>query len=415
MTTARNHRHVGVRAVFSAALGAALALTVASCQASGDVTPRAKGKLGHPTQPVPSTTPRPDPAPRLVLSFGHHATDVAVDTVVTVGAADGNLTAVRLRPARGGEPLPGSMVKRGTTWRATDLLEPDMTYRINATVVDTSGRITDKKTQFRTAALTLDEQTYPRFTPGDGATVGVGMPAIVQFDVPVTDRASIERHLQVTSTPQVRGSWHWVSDTEVHWRPQHLWPMGTAVQVAANINGVDAGNGIYGQLDRSSSFTVGDEVISKVNVATHRMRVYLNGALARTIPVTAGKRGFETRSGTKVIVEKVLLKHMDAATIGIEPGDPEYYDIPDVHFAMRVTYSGEFLHAAPWSVADQGVSNVSHGCVGMSLSNAKWLFKHSQVGDVVRVSGTDRLLEEGNGWTDWNVSFQQYKAGSALS
>ena len=145
------------------------------------------------------------------------------------------------------------------------------------------------------------------------------------------------------------------------------------------------------------------------------MRVFRNGTLARTIPITAGKPGFETRSGTKIIVEKVRTKQMDAATIGIERDDPEYYNIPDVQFAMRVTYTGEFLHAAPWSVSDQGRANVSHGCIGMSLDNARWLYEQSHPGDLVKVTGTERQLEYGNGWTDWNVSFKEYKAGSALS
>ena len=41
---------------------------------------------------------------------------------------------------------------------------------------------------------------------------------------------------------------------------------------------------------------------------------------------------------------------------------------------MRLTYSGEFLHAAPWSVGSQGYANVSHGCTGMSTANAQWLY-----------------------------------------
>jgi len=141
----------------------------------------------------------------------------------------------------------------------------------------------------------------------------------------------------------------------------------------------------------------------------------VNGKLARTIPITGGKPGFETRSGTKLIIEKFEVKRMDAATVGIQPGDPEYYDIPDVEYAQRVTYSGEFLHAAPWSVYAQGSYNVSHGCVGMSTENGAWLYSITHRGDPVEVTGTSRGLEQGNGWTDWDISFKQYKQGSALS
>ena len=145
------------------------------------------------------------------------------------------------------------------------------------------------------------------------------------------------------------------------------------------------------------------------------MTVSVNGADVKTIPITGGKAGFETRSGTKVIMEKFQQLRMDANTIGIEPGDPNYYDIPDVKFAMRETNSGEFLHAAPWSVGSQGKANVSHGCIGMSTANAQWLFGIAKVGDPVVVTGTNRGLEAGNGWTDWNVSYDKWKSGSALA
>ncbi|HLL08728.1 MAG TPA: Ig-like domain-containing protein [Nocardioidaceae bacterium] len=421
MTAVRSHRQTGVGTVLPTLLVAALAVSTASCQARGDDPPRAdapksQGTPMQPTQSAPTTAVSPaEIPPRLTVNVTRGAADVAVDTTVAVEVDGGRLTRVRVTPRRGGPPLAGSLAPGEAAWRASELLEPDTTYQVEAHAVSKTGERAAKTVEFRTVALTLDEQTYPAFTPVDGATVGVGMPAIVHFDVPVTDRASIEARLDVTSTPRVEGSWHWVNDNEVHWRPKRLWPVGAEVHVTADINGVDAGNGIYGQHDRSSSFTVGDSIISKVNVATHQMRVFRNGTLARTIPITAGKPGFETRSGTKIIVEKVRTKQMDAATIGIERDDPEYYNIPDVQFAMRVTYTGEFLHAAPWSVSDQGRANVSHGCIGMSLDNARWLYEQSHPGDLVKVTGTERQLEYGNGWTDWNVSFKEYKAGSALS
>jgi lipoprotein-anchoring transpeptidase ErfK/SrfK len=141
--------------------------------------------------------------------------------------------------------------------------------------------------------------------------------------------------------------------------------------------------------------------------------VWRNGSKARVIPVTTGKDGFLTRNGIKVILEKHTLKVMDSRTIGIYPGDPEFYEL-DVPYAMRVTWSGEFVHSAPWSVGSQGRDNVSHGCVGMSPSNAIWLFNQSTVGDVVKVVGSPRRLEPGNGYTDWNVSWSEWLEGSAL-
>ena len=252
--------------------------------------------------------------------------------------------------------------------------------------------------------------------PLAGQTVGVGMPVIIRFDVPVTDKASIEKHLKVTSAPAQPGAFHWISDNEVHWRPKNYWRPGTDVSVNADIGGVSAGNGIYGQKDRTMKFHVGDSMVSKVDMNTHQMKVFRNGKLIRTIPITTGEQPkFTTRSGIKVIVEKFRHKRMNSETIGIDPSSADGYDLDDVEYAMRVTYSGEFVHAAPWSVGSQGSANVSHGCTGMSTSNAEWFYNNSKVGDVVQYTGTDRGTDLTNGFGDWNENFADYRAGSALS
>ena len=181
------------------------------------------------------------------------------------------------------------------------------------------------------------------------------MPVVVSFDVPVTDRANIEKHLHVTTTPEQPGTWHWLSDSEVHYRPKKYWKAGTQVDVNLDINGVEAGNGIYGQEDRDVQFQVGDAHIYKVDTRTDQMKVFSNGKLLRTIPITTGQQPkFTTRSGIKVIIEKFDSKRMNSETVGIPVDSADGYDIDNVQWAMRVTYSGEFVHAAPWSVASQG-------------------------------------------------------------
>ena len=310
--------------------------------------------------------------------------------------------------------LPGTLSADGASWVADGRLEPGTTYRVDTVALRADGKERRTRSSFSTVDLTLDEQTYPSIAPLAGETVGVGMPVIVTFDVPVTDRASIEKHLTVTSVPKQRGSWHWLSGQEVHWRPAKYWQAGTDVTVDADINSIPAGAGIFGQESRQVSFHVGDAVISKVNAQTHQMQTFINGQLARTTPITTGKPGFTTRSGVKVIIEKFREKRMNSETVGIASDDPEAYDIDDVEYAMRVTYSGEFLHAAPWSVGSQGYANVSHGCTGMSTANAKWLYDHSKRGDVVEYTGTDRPMTLDNGYGDWNASYADYAAGSAL-
>jgi lipoprotein-anchoring transpeptidase ErfK/SrfK len=408
----RARRHV-------AAVAGLLALSVVTAACSTDGTPDRSGSRPGSAKPADAASAPTSAAPAAsAVSFTTNVAKkrgVKVDKVVKLTAADGTFSQVTVRAGKGDDRLDGTLSGDRTTWTSTEALEPDTRYRVVAVAEDADGVRATKRSSFRTEHLSLDQQTFPSFAPLGGETVGVGMPVIVRFDVPVTDKASIERHLTVTNTSNQQGAWHWISDSEVHWRPKTYWKPGTDVTVKADINSVPAGNGVYGQVSRSTSFHVGDSVISKVNVLTHRMKVFVNGRLMRTIPVSAGKPGFITRSGIKVIVEKFRHKRMDAATTGISKDSPEYYNLSNVEYAMRVTYSGEFIHAAPWSVGSQGSANVSHGCVGMSTENAAWLYSISKRGDVVDVTGSDRHMTLDNGYGDWNDTFAQYRQGSALS
>jgi lipoprotein-anchoring transpeptidase ErfK/SrfK len=342
-------------------------------------------------------------------------TDVPVSTLLTVSAHDGRLSTVDVTGSGAVGALTGAIAGDGSQWKADDRLEPGTTYTVKASVRGDDGELVTKRQQFTTQALSLDQQTYPSVAPLPGETVGVGMPVMVTFDVPVTDQASIEKHMKVTSTPAQVGTWHWISDTEVHYRPKKYWKAGTTVDVDLDINGVDAGDGIYGQEDREVGFTIGDAHIYKVDTRTDQMKVFSNGKLLRTIPITTGQQPkFTTRSGIKVIIEKFDSKRMNSETVGIPVDSADGYDIDNVQWAMRVTYSGEFVHAAPWSVASQGHANVSHGCTGMSTSNADWLYHMTVRGDVVDYTGTDRPMEPTNGYGDWNIPWDEYKAGSAL-
>ncbi|QSR31778.1 hypothetical protein CFI00_14940 [Nocardioides sp. S5] len=382
----------------------ALAGTLLACSADGS----ASGG-DRPGASATSATPAPEPV-RLTTSFAD-PTGVPIDAPVTVGTSGGTLDGVRVTSAAGS--VDGSVA--GGRWTASTLLEPGTDYTITASATRSDGRSVKRTRTFRTVDLTLDEQTFAAVAPLDGETVGVGMPVVVTFDLPVTDRALFEKHMQVSSTPSQRGSWYWLSDREAHWRPATYWKPGTDVSVDLDINSLPAGNGIYGQESRSIDFSIGDAVVSKVDVRTHTMRTFINGELARTMPISAGKAGWETRSGTKVIIEKFRRKRMNAATIGVDESDPEYYDLANVQYALRVTYSGEFLHAAPWSTGSQGSANVSHGCVGMSVADAAWLYERTSRGDVVEVVGSERQMTLENGYGDWNLSPADWKSGSALS
>lgn len=157
-------------------------------------------------------------------------------------------------------------------------------------------------------------------------------------------------------------------------------------------------------------------MIAVTDAAAHQLTVYKNGEEIKQIPVTTGKPGFETRNGVKVVLAKERFVRMRSTTVGIAEGSSESYDL-DVHFATRVTWSGEYVHAAPWSVGSQGYANVSHGCVGMSTANAEWFFDTFRPGDLVEVvnSEGDTMEPFGNGFGDWNVTWDKWREGSALT
>ncbi|MBC7629968.1 Ig-like domain-containing protein [Aeromicrobium sp.] len=349
----------------------------------------------------------------LTANVAPKADGVEVKTIVSASATHGIISTARLATVDGKTTIAGSVA--GSSWVAGDRLEPSTTYRLSVTGRGDDGKEQTLSRTFSTQALSLAQQTYPSVAPLRGETVGVGMPVIVTFDVPVKNRALFERNMTVESTPAVRGSWDWFSDREVHFRPQTFWPAHARVNVSLRLNGLPAGGGVYGQQDQDIDFKVGREIISVVNIAKHRLKYTVDGRVGKTIPVTTGDSGHATREGTKVIMEKFSSIDMDAATTGVDSEDPGYYNIKDVRWAMRVTNSGEFLHAAPWSVGAQGSANVSHGCTGMSTADAAWLFQHSRRGDVVRYVNGSRQLEDRNGWTDWNVPWSEWVRGSALS
>lgn len=378
-------------------VGAVLLVTLGACTAA--------------RSEQPSASPTQQPA-TVSANVEDQASDVPVDTVVSVEVQHGTVTEASLTSSDGKQVVKGE--GGDGRWAATSRLEPGTAYTLTAQAEGTDGKPAKLVRTFTTRALTLDQQTYPAVAPLANETVGVGMPVIVTFDVPVENKKLFEQHMHVTSTPKVEGAWHWMSDTVVHYRPKEFWPAGTKVSVDLDLNSLPAGNGVYGQQDQHVPFTVGRRIVSTVDVARHTLTTNIDGRDVRTIPVSTGKPGHETRGGTKVIMEKFASVDMDAASTGVSESDPDYYDISDVRWAMRVTNSGEFLHAAPWSVGSQGRENVSHGCVGMSTADAQWIYDQSRRGDVVKFVNSGRSLEQNNGWTDWNTRWSDWVQGSAL-
>jgi lipoprotein-anchoring transpeptidase ErfK/SrfK len=335
---------------------------------------------------------------------------VDVGQPLTISAVNGRLADVKVT-GKNGQKVKGRISRDGTTWTSRKpTLAFGATYTVAATAVDTRGLPTSATGSFST--LTPERLIHATVTPADSDVVGVGMPIVVNFDHDIADKAAAEAALTVRTSTPVVGAWNWQTDSQVQFRPKNYWPGNTDVEVDAALKGVSLGKGAYGGNDATTAFAFGPSMVTKVNAAGHYATVYRNGEAVRTIPVTTGKSGFETRSGVKVILTKEPSRVMDAATGGTATNSSEYYRL-EVHYAMRMTWSGEFLHAAPWSVGSQGSANVSHGCVGMSTDNAIWLYNESDIGDVVEVTGTSREQEVGNGIGIWNLSWKEWKDGSA--
>jgi lipoprotein-anchoring transpeptidase ErfK/SrfK len=331
---------------------------------------------------------------------------------VTVGVEGGSLTRVAVNDAEGSR-VPGDYDADRTTWTASEYLLPDMRYQIEAAARGRSGRTATIEQAFHT--ITPAAVLGTDITPLDGQTVGVGMPLVVKFSEPAADaeaRAAMEERLVVETSRQVEGAWHWFDGQELHYRPRVYWPAGTAVTLRINTLGATNGNGAWGIKNKVKRFGIGRSVVTKTDLGTDRMKVYVDGKLARTIDVTGGRRGWETRHGTKVVLERRRNINFRNQAIGA----PEEYDLI-APYGLRLTWSGEFMHSAPWSTASQGEENVSHGCVGMSLESSKWLWSISKVGDPAETTNTggESMPVFGNGHGDWNLSWQAWKAGSALT
>lgn len=346
-------------------------------------------------------------------------TDADAPLEITPAEAGARLTDVTVSDGHG-RHLAGALSRDGGHWLNTEPLRAGETYTVQVGAQDPAGAPVGVTMAFRTAPPAGEGRLTAEFGPGPG-TYGAGqiITADLSRPVPAADtatRARVEQALQVTSRPHVEGAWHWVGDSTLHYRPRTYWPAHAVVRVRSGLDGVELGDHGYGGPSDPLDLTIGDRIEALTDSATHRMTVRRNGRVIRTIPVTTGKEGFRTRAGIKVVLRKEPTVRMRGDTVGIQRGTSEFYDLP-VQWATRVTWSGEYIHAAPWSVEAQGEENVSHGCTGMSTEDAAWFFDTVREGDVVEVvhSGGETMTPFDNGFGDWNLDWRTWLAGSALT
>ncbi|MDR7279838.1 L,D-transpeptidase [Catenuloplanes atrovinosus] len=385
----------------SLALVPALALGLAAC--GNDASEQDGG--GAPTAPA-STAAAP-----LAVTPADRETNVPVSAEIGVKEQGVALTEVTLTDGAGAT-VEGGLRADGSTWVPADPLAYDTTYTVRATAGDRAA--TSTFTTMSRPGNRMDAQIFM----ADGKTYGQAMPIVVEFGqggVKEADRAAVERRLFVQSDPPQLGVWHWDSDIQVEYRPEKYWQPGTKLTVRLGLGGLPVGGGRYGKVDvdlTASIDTKRREI--QVDNATKKMTAVEDGKTLQTYPVSLGKKEAPSFSGTMVIIERLEKTTFDSSTYGVPASSADGYRT-DVQYAERLTWSGQFIHAAPWSDADQGRRNVSHGCVNVSTGGGKWIFDWTRVGDPVVIKGTEEQLPVGDGWTAWNMSWEDFKAGSALS
>lgn len=390
-----------------------LALTAAALITSvaAACTPASAGLPGRdapaPTASVTTSTALP---PVLKADVTDGAT-IAHGRAVTVTATGGVLESVAL--SADGSPIDAGAAV-GDTWTAPELA-PLTTYTLAVSAASGEGQRTQLVRTFTTGAP--ERELGTDVVPWGDQVVGVGHPLTVTLTEEVSDadaRAAVEKALVVTADKEIgEASWAWISDTQLQYRPRDFWPANTRVVLDVDLAGVKAGDDVWGVEDRQVSFRTGRAQIVEIDADSHSARVVRDGQVVRTMPVSLGKPGATTttRSGIKVIMSRHEQYRMRSSTLGPAYGG-DSYDVT-VPYAMRVTWSGEFLHGADYN-GNIGSANTSHGCTNLRSADAKWLYDNALIGDPVVTTGTDRPMEEGNGLGGvWNVSWDTWTSRSA--
>jgi lipoprotein-anchoring transpeptidase ErfK/SrfK len=331
-------------------------------------------------------------------------TNLPVTTEIETKVTGGKIASVTLADDKG-KTVGGELRADNTSWVPAQPLEHGRKYTATVTASGESGESDTKTTTFTTMARPGGTRVGSGLYLFNGNTYGAAMPVVIEFesDIPEAARASVARRLLVKTSPHQPGRWHWHSARMVLYRAEKYWQPGTTINVRSALAGHPIGSR-YGDTDRSATVKIADRtLVLDVDNSTKQMQVIKDGQVIRTMPVSLGKTKTPSSSGHMVIMEKAEDTIFDTT----RTDGPDGYRVR-IQFAQRLTWGGEYLHSAPWSVRDQGVRNVSHGCVNVAPDQALWLFQQTMVGDAVIVRNTERVLQQGNGWTAWDIPWERY-------
>lgn len=360
----------------------------------------------------PSAAPEEVPAAAAVIdtSFDNGAVTATPREPIVLDVTGGAFDDVTVTNEEGRE-VAGEFNAERSQWRTTETLGYSRDYSIEASAANDDGETVTHSSAFST--VTPRSTTSASLVTGQGHTVGVAQPVAVRFESAVGDRKAVQDAIEVTTTPAVEGAFYWVSPSEVRWRPAEFWAPGTEVDVDVNIYGTDMGGGLYGAQDAHSNFTIGDEVITTIDDNTKTMTTRVNGEVVSSSPVSLGKASTPTPNGTYYIGDRYESLIMDSSTFGVPVDSADGYRLY-VNWATQMSYSGIYVHAAPWSVGQQGFTNVSNGCINVTDAYAKSFQERSKRGDVVEVINTvGPTLAGTDGLGDWNIPWQTWRAGNA--
>jgi len=391
------------------AIVALAVVTPVALAACGDKNKAAPAAWVSGPGPSPSAAASPVVPVTVNLTPAAGKKDVPISAEIGLDITGGKVTTVVLKGADG-KAVSGALRDDGSAWVPSKPLKTKQRYAATVTAADAAGRTASATTSFTTMGAPA-RKTGTGLYLFDDHTYGVAMPVVAEFNPGIAkkDRAAVQKRMFVRTDPPQPGTWSWTSTgTQAYYRAPEFWQPGTKLTVRLGVGGLPTGGGRYGSQDRAASATIGRSLVMKVDNKTKKMTVVEGGKAIRTMPVSLGKPSTPSSSGTMVVMDKATSTVFDTTDEG-----PNGYKV-NIDYAQRLTWSGQYIHSAPWSVGDQGRRNVSHGCVNLSPSNARWLFGKTLIGDPVTVQGTGDKLVYGNGWTPWNVSWKEFVKGSAL-